>query len=312
MALPVAASPLAAPSAGPAWLDDHRFLLPRDGEPGGSAEARHRRALADPARRLEHRVRWSILRAVQAEDEQRLQRGLKKRMRKLTTAKHINRTSYSALKVDIAVHVLSKDVADQIRLRRYGGWMENDDEDVALKAGSGPDPRETEGVEAYIRIFARTWELLGDGSQPAFWTGDESKDLRIRELQDILRWFQMWHEYSASAKALAHLEKPERSARGLTYQLYYDTHSLIDAVLRMLRHLDSRGRPYRILARRLCQDSLESLFGRMRQAGGGQRDLSVKAFVDGLDKQEEKGRRKAKRVHALEQRRNCGARGEDD
>ena len=81
---------------------------------------------------------------------------------------------------------------------------------------------------------------------------------------------------------------------------------MIDAFLRLLKALDHTGHKYSILARRLCQDSLESLFGRLRQAGGGQRDLSVKAVVDGIDKQEEKVRRKAKRVRSLERRRNCG------
>ena len=117
---------------------------------------------------------------------------------------------------------------------------------------------------------------------------------------------------AGSSKTTEGLDKTERSALGMTHQLFYDTHSLIDAFLRLLRFLDTLGIEYSLIARRLCQDCLESLFGRMRQAGGGRRDLSVKDFVDGIDKAEEKVRRKAKRVKALEARRNSGAHAEDD
>ena len=52
------------------------------------------------------------------------------------------------------------------------------------------------GIEAYVVVFARVWDLLGGSSQPPYWTGDETKDLRLQELRDALRWFQMWHEYN--------------------------------------------------------------------------------------------------------------------
>ena len=98
----------------------------------------------------------------------------------------------------------------------------------------------------------------------------------------------------------------------MTHQLYYDTHSMVDAFLRLLRALENdHPNGFTIFARRLCQDSLESLFGRLRQANGGQRDLSVKSIVDAVDKVEEKSRRKAKRVAALEERRNSGTRADD-
>lgn len=60
---------------------------------------------------------------VQGEDEERQQNGEKKRLRGLTTAKHIRRTSFSALKVDTAVAVLNISIADALRLRRHGGWQ---------------------------------------------------------------------------------------------------------------------------------------------------------------------------------------------
>ena len=78
--------------------------------------------VANKAHAKQHKL-VRILRKVQAEDEARLQRGKKKRMRKLTTSKHINRTSYAALKVDLAMHILNAEIADQLRLRRHGGWV---------------------------------------------------------------------------------------------------------------------------------------------------------------------------------------------
>jgi len=43
-------------------------------------------------------------------------------MRKIKQSTHINRTSYAALKVDLAIHILSVEVADALRLRRHLGW----------------------------------------------------------------------------------------------------------------------------------------------------------------------------------------------
>ena len=100
----------------PAWLSDHIFRLPAD------AEVQHAAAMKAPQLN-DHAVRWSLLREAQAEDEARLQAGHKKRMPWLTTAKHINRTSYSQLSVDVAMAVLSLNTADQLRLRRHGYWV---------------------------------------------------------------------------------------------------------------------------------------------------------------------------------------------
>ena len=56
------------------------------------------------------------------EDEARGQQGGMRRMRWLTVAQHVNRTSYSCMKVNLAVAVLKPETADQLQLRRLGGW----------------------------------------------------------------------------------------------------------------------------------------------------------------------------------------------
>ena len=43
-------------------------------------------------------------------------------MRWLTTAQHINRTGFSRMKVGLAIDVCSIKTANQLRLRRHGGW----------------------------------------------------------------------------------------------------------------------------------------------------------------------------------------------
>ena len=99
----------------PAWLEAHRFTLPAD------AQAQHAQAKA-AASVLVHEVIWMQLRRVQAEDEARLQEGKKKRMKWLSTSKHIERTSFSQLSVDGAMAIANLATADQIRLLRHGGW----------------------------------------------------------------------------------------------------------------------------------------------------------------------------------------------
>ena len=99
----------------PEWMAGHRFCLPKD------AQKQHEAAKA--AQHVQdHRVCWMDLRRVQAEDEDWVKAGHKKRMKWLSKSKHIDRTSFSALSVDTAMAVLSMSTADQLRLRRHGGW----------------------------------------------------------------------------------------------------------------------------------------------------------------------------------------------
>jgi hypothetical protein len=105
-----------AGGSGPQWLAGHRILLPAD------AEQRHAAAMADPSP-ISHALVWEHLREAQDEDEQNCRNARKRRMKWLTKARDINRSSYSSLKVDPALHVLSVATADQLRLRRHGGWV---------------------------------------------------------------------------------------------------------------------------------------------------------------------------------------------
>ena len=72
-----------------------------------------------PARR---RLAWSQLAKAQLEDEEMLRHAGKQRMKWLSRSRDINRTSFSALKVDVALHVMCMPTVNQLMLRRHGLW----------------------------------------------------------------------------------------------------------------------------------------------------------------------------------------------
>ena len=50
--------------------------------------------------------------------------------------------------------------------------------------------------------------------------------------------------------------------------------------LNALKDFDERYDDFAVLARKFCTDCIESLFGQMRQANGGMRDLQIKRVVE--------------------------------
>ena len=101
-----------------AWLAGHRIRLPAFAEQQHAAWLKRHAAAV-----MWDKVTWRILREVQAEDEARARRMEGKRMPHLTTAQHIRKTGFSCMKVGPALRVLSLDTANQMRLRRHGGWQ---------------------------------------------------------------------------------------------------------------------------------------------------------------------------------------------
>ena len=60
----------------------------------------------------------------------------------------------------------------------------------------------------------------------------------------------------------------ERAARGFSHQLLWDTQIMIEGFLGLLSDLHARHGGFIVRVRMLNQDSLESLFGRIRMACG--------------------------------------------
>ena len=130
-------------------------------------------------------------------------------------------------------------------------------------AAAGPEDGDTAGLEAYLRVFARHWELLGAGDAPVYTTGDRAKDSRLKELEHILLWVRMWMEYNIEADhgSDALNRGPNRSSRGVSHQLFFDIQSNIQATLDFLADVDARyPAGFAILMRKICQDSLENFF----------------------------------------------------
>ena len=66
----------------------------------------------------------------------------------------------------------------------------------------------------------------------------------------------------------------------MTHETQYDLHACLQGFLAVLDDLDSRHSEFAVLARKFCTDCIESFFGQMRQANGGQRDLHIKRVVE--------------------------------
>ena len=178
-------------------------------------------------------------------------------------------------------------------------------------AAAGPESGSTVGLEAYIRVFARLWELLGKGDALPYWTGDAQRDPRIGELQDILTWVRSWMQWNAGITGVT---PTERSSYGFSYQLFYDIQSCIVGTLGLIRDLERRwtaggAKALRLLMRKLNQDSLESFFGAVRQALGGKRDVSVKDVLTATDNVEAR-KRDREAVVANKRKRNAGGRSD--
>ena len=100
-------------------MDRHRIIMPADF---------HQRCMAArTAGEAVHEVLWQTLRTLQTADERRQQRNQPKLFPWLTTAKHINKTSFSRMRVGLAIAVLcggkGQMMADVLQVLRYEGGL---------------------------------------------------------------------------------------------------------------------------------------------------------------------------------------------
>ena len=164
-----------------------------------------------------------------------------------------------------------------------------------------PDPRHTPrkpeygrtvGMEWYCRVFGRVYELLGGSRQPFYCSHDEDKvsphwptPPRLAELEAALSMVRAWHAHNMQ---LPNLTAKQRSSRGFSHQLFWDTQMMIEGFLGLLADLQQRHGRYVVRARMLNQDSLESLFGRVRMACGSGRDPSLLKVMQAVPSEEDK------------------------
>lgn len=183
----------------------------------------------------------------------------------------------------------------------------------------------------------------GARSAPVYWTADPKKDKRVQELLDIKEWVNLWHDFNKKAVANATATPTEVAAMGFcppllfrtnacgiapplarhtlpvhtstlrcpcparaAHQLLFDTQCCITGFLGLLEDLERRHKTgCRLIARKLTQDALESLFGRLRQALGGKREVSMKDAATSMERMQTKSNSKARRTREDKKRKKA-------
>jgi len=162
----------------------------------------------------------------------------------------------------------------------------------------------TVGIEWYCRVLGRCYAIMGGAHQPRFHRLD---DPRLQELRDILALVRAWHAYNAARPNLA---AGQKSARGFSHQLLWDTQIMIEGFLGLLSDLQVRHGSFIVRVRMLNQDSLESMFGRIRMACGSGNDPTMLKVLQAATRAEEVAIARADiRNRRIEQSTNSGQAG---
>ena len=134
----------------------------------------------------------------------------------------------------------------------------------------------TVGIEWYFRIFGRLYFLMASGTQDLYFSSDPTVDTRIQEMLDILRILRAWHDCTEHYGTLEGTNSTVTHSHFISQQLYYDIQTMIEGFIGLLAYRSAQwGRNGAVRARCISQDSLESLFGRLRFACGGGNTLGM-------------------------------------
>ena len=136
------------------------------------------------------------------------------------------------------------------------------------------------GIEFYCRVFGRLYMLMAASHQQHY---TSLTDPRLQELRDILTLVRAWHTHNAQ---LPGKSAKERSSHGFSHQLFWDTQMMIEGFLGLLEDLQHRHQAFDVRVRMLNQDSLESLFGRIRMACGSGRDPNLLKVLQAIPRAE--------------------------
>ena len=174
----------------------------------------------------------------------------------------------------------------------------------APHAHQSPERGATVGIEWYCRVLGRCYAIMGGAHQPRFQRLD---DPRLQELRDILALVRAWHAYNAARPGLTAAQK---AARGFSHQLLWDTQIMIEGFLGLLSDLHARHGSFIVRVRMLNQDSLESLFGRIRMACGSGNDPTMLKVLQSATRAEDVAMARADiRNRRIEQNTNSGQAG---
>jgi hypothetical protein len=155
------------------------------------------------------------------------------------------------------------------------------------------------GEEWFIRVFGRLYFLLGSGRQTLYQTADSTVDSRIAELNAILKILRAWHDYIEHMGRRAGALAKETHSHFLSHQLYYDLQTMIEGFIGLVRDREARWGQAGVRARNVCQDSLESMFGRLRFACGSGQAVSMFKACHGLPREDERTQVLLRRTRTL-------------
>ena len=175
---------------------------------------------------------------------------------------------------------------------------------------SGPAEGFSIGEECFMRVFGRLYELTANSRQPPYYHGTApigTADPRIDELQDILAFVRTWFKFTQEA-----YPAKERASHFLSHQLYFDTQMMIEGFVGLLTYLEARDGVICVIARKLNQHSLESLFGQLRFNCGSGRDPSMFKTIHAMSRVETQRVVRRGVRYAQARRRNSGQTGDSE
>ena len=195
--------------------------------------------------------------------------------------------------------------ADRARRAQGEGDSEPDPGTIAHLAGM------TKGHEAFIYIFGSIYSDFTD-PKPYMANSPEAleRDRRVVELRFLLKVLRAWHTYNEGIDVREVKTSKERASWGLSHQLFFDMQMEIEGFLGFLHEQITEHGSVCMLARKVSQDSLESLFGMLRYACGGNSAPSILQVANGTQRAEAQMDAKHRVMRTRQQKQNCGRENE--
>jgi hypothetical protein len=144
-------------------------------------------------------------------------------------------------------------------------------------------PWHSAGEEFYIRLFRRVYDLLASRRQTLY---DSVTDSRIGELKTALQLVRAWYECNEHIGEVLEMSATDCHSHFLSHQLYWDIQCMIEGFIGLIQYRETRWGKAAVRARNCSQDSLESLFGRIRMACGSGQSVSMIKAVQALPRED--------------------------
>ena len=171
------------------------------------------------------------------------------------------------------------------------------------------DTHTTTGEEFFIRLFRRCYDLLASRNQTNYNSADPIREPRIQELKTILQIVRDWHACNDKIGTDQGARKGEYHKHGLSHQLFFDVQCMIEGFIGLVEYRESRWVTANVRARACSQDSLESLFARLRMACGSGQAVSMMKAVQALPRIDAQTQVRARVAAVIARSTNSGRSG---